>query len=148
MRRVCEHRGGPSLAPMIQRIQSLYLLVAGGLLVTFGLIPTAWALGITVEWIVPVARGLAAFAAIVTFVGVALFKDRQRQRQLILGAQVVTLLTVAAVVGGLFLREAGTAAPGAYLLALAPVVSYVLLRLAQRGVDKDIALVKSMDRLR
>lgn len=134
---------------MIQRIQSLYLLVAGALLVTFGMIPDAWALGMSdsVAWLVPTARLLAALAAIVTFVAVALFKDRQRQRRIIVGAQVVTLLTVAAAVAGLFLREAGTGS-GAYLLALAPVVSYVLLRLAQRGVDKDIALVKSMDRLR
>ena len=133
---------------MIQRIQSLYLLVAGALLVTFGMIPDAWALGISesVAWLIPAARVLAALAAILAFACVALYKDRARQRTLIVAAQIATLLTVAAAVGGLFLRDETTA--GAYILALAPVVSYVLLRLAQRGVDADIALVKSMDRLR
>ena len=35
-----------------------------------------------------------------------------------------------------------------YLTLLLPVVAYVMLRLARRGVEKDIALVRSMDRLR
>ena len=131
---------------MIQRIQSLYLLVAGALLITFGLIPDAWALSITLDWLIPAAQLLAGVAAAASLVAVALYKDRKRQRTIILVAQIATLVTVAAAVAGLFLRE--TTTPGAYILALAPVVSYVLLRLAQRGVDADIALVKSMDRLR
>ena len=35
-----------------------------------------------------------------------------------------------------------------YLTLLLPIVAYVFLRLARRGVEKDIALVRSMDRLR
>lgn len=135
---------------MIQRIQSLYLLVAGALLVTFALLPDAWALGLTetAAWLVPTARILAGLAAAVAFLAVALFKDRKQQRKIIVGAQLLTLATTAAAIAGLFLRAPETGGTGGYILALAPVVSYVLLRLAQRGVDKDIALVKSMDRLR
>lgn len=136
---------------MIQRIQSLYLLLAGVLLVVFAVFADLWSAGIAASaaWLGPLGLGLAGLAAAVSFVAVALFKDRARQRQIIRVAQIATLLTVAAAVGGLFLRDPEAAtSQGAYLLALAPVVAYVLLRLAQRGVDADIQLVKSMDRLR
>ncbi|MEM1054131.1 MAG: DUF4293 family protein [Bacteroidota bacterium] len=136
---------------MLQRIQSLYLLLGGALLVVFAVFSDVWSAGIRADmsWLGSVGLGLAGASAAIAFVAVALFKDRSRQRQIILVAQIATLLTVAAAVGGLFLRDPEIAATqGAYLLALAPVVAYVLLRLAQRGVDADIKLVKSMDRLR
>lgn len=134
---------------MIQRIQSLYLLLAGTFLVLFAVFADIWSEGFSanIAWLGPLALGIAGLAAVVSFISVALYKDRTRQRQVILVAQIVTLLTVAASVGGLISRS-GETPSGAYLLALAPVVSYVLLRLAQRGVDADIAKVRSMDRLR
>ena len=136
---------------MIQRIQSLYLLLAGVFLVLFAVFADAWSVGIgaNMAWLGPVGLGLAALSAVVSFVAVALYKDRQRQKTIIRVAQIGALLTVAVAVTGLFLRDPELApSQGAYVLALAPVVAYVLLRLAQRGVDADIALVKSMDRLR
>jgi hypothetical protein len=42
----------------------------------------------------------------------------------------------------------GPASTSVYLTLLMPIVAYVFLRLARRGVEKDIALVRSMDRLR
>ncbi|MEL6616824.1 MAG: DUF4293 family protein [Bacteroidota bacterium] len=134
---------------MIQRIQSLYLLLAGTFLVLFAVFSDVWSEGLTanIGWLGPLALGVAALAAAVSYLSVALYKDRNRQRSVILVAQIVTLLTTAAAIGGLVSRD-GDTATGAYLLALAPVVSYVLLRLAQRGVDADIEKVRSMDRLR
>ena len=134
---------------MIQRIQSLYLLLGGTFLVLFAVFADVWSEGIpaSVGWLGPLALGLAGLAAAVSFIAVALFKDRAKQKRVIQVAQIATLATVAAAVGGLFVRE-GSMVTGSVLLALAPVVAYVLLRLAQRGVDADIAKVRSMDRLR
>ena len=135
---------------MIQRIQSLYLVLAGGFLVLFAAFTDRWAVGLpeTWAWVEPFGIGIAALAAVVAFAAVALYKDRARQRTLIVVAQVVTLLTVATAVAWLFLGADETGAVGRYVIALFPVLAYVTLRLAQRGVDKDIALVRSMDRLR
>ncbi|OZC02484.1 DUF4293 family protein [Rubricoccus marinus] len=136
---------------MIQRIQTLYLLVAGTLLVLFAVFADAWAAPIAANmaWLGTAGLVLAAIAAAIAFIAAVLYKDRKRQRRIIQAAQVVDLLVVAVAVGGLFLREGDAPlATGGILLALAPVLAYVILRLAQRGVDKDIALVRSMDRLR
>ena len=136
---------------MIQRIQTLYLLVAGMLLVLFAAFSNLWSTGVAenMTWLEPVGLGLAGLAAAISFGAAVLYKDRKRQRSIIRVAQIVVLLVVAVAITALFMREpTGTVASGAYLLALAPLVAYVVLRLAQRGVDKDIALVRSMDRLR
>ena len=136
---------------MIQRIQTLYLLVAGTLLVLFAVFADAWSAPIAADlaWLGTAGLVLAAVAAAIAFAAAVLYKDRARQRRIIQAAQVVDLLVVAVAVAGLFLREGDAPlATGGILLALAPVLAYVVLRLAQRGVDKDIALVRSMDRLR
>ncbi len=136
---------------MIQRIQTLYLLVAGTLLVLFAVFADAWSAPIAANmaWLGTAGLVLAGIAAAISFGAAVLYKDRKRQRQIIQAAQVAVLLTVAVAIAGLFLREGDAPlATGGILLALAPVLAYVILRLAQRGVDKDIKLVRSMDRLR
>ena len=136
---------------MIQRIQTLYLLVAGTLLVLFAVFASGWSDGLAanVEWLGPVGLVLAGLAAAVSYAAAVLYKNRKRQRTIVRVAQILDLLVVAVAVAGLFLRNPEVpVATGAYLLVLAPVLAYVMLRLGQRGVDKDIALVRSMDRLR
>ena len=134
---------------MIQRIQSLYLLLGAAFLVVFAALAGAWAeaVGAIYAWYPPVVLAAAGLAAAVGFAAMIFYKDRKRQRTVILVAQVLSLVVVALAATGLFLVRA-EAAPSRYLIALLPVVGYVLFRLAQRGVDKDIALLKSVDRLR
>ena len=52
---------------------------------------------------------------------------------------------------GLYLAfdsSAPTAPVGYYLVAMQPIVAYVLLRMARQRVVADIAKVRSMDRIR
>ena len=70
----------------------------------------------------------------------------------VVATQILTLIFMAVLFGGLFLsRElifVGAEAAGIIAIVLLPVLAYVFFLLARRGIDKDIALVRSMDRLR
>lgn len=135
---------------MIQRLQSLYLAIAAALLVAFVLVSDAWAAGLpaTASWLAPVGFGLAIVTAIVALVSLALFKDRARQRQLVLVAMWLDLALVVAVLVGLFLSAEAGIQTATYLIGVIPLVAYVLLRMARQRITKDIDLVRSMDRLR
>lgn len=142
---------------MIQRIQSVYLLlgaVALGALFFFDSIWQSRAAEMH-SWFVPVLMGLILAAGVVGFVSIFLYKDRPRQRRVVLGAQMLTVLLVAALYVGFYLAgelSVGTAGGGVdigKLFALfLPVVAYVLYYLARRAIKSDIELVRSMDRLR
>lgn len=140
---------------MIQRIQSLYLLFGAALVVLFLLFGAAWqdTLGAVYAWLTPAALVLGGLAALAALVAVFFYKDRALQRKITLAAQWLVLALVLALVGALAAvslnDEAALVADASlYLSLLAPLVAYVMLRLARRGIEKDIALVRSMDRLR
>ncbi len=141
---------------MIQRLQSLYLLFAAAFLVLFLVVGGVWqgVIAAAYPWITPVAYGLAGLAALVSLVAVFLYRDRAQQRKVVLAAQWLDILLALVMVGGLAALSlgeevaVGVGATAFYLTLLLPVVAYVFLRLARRGVEKDIALVRSMDRLR
>lgn len=141
---------------MIQRLQSLYLLFAAAFLVLFLVAGGVWqgVIAGVYPWITPVAMGLAGLAALVALVAVFLYRDRAQQRKVVVAAQWLDLLLVFVMIGGLValtlnddvVLDVGTTT--FYLTLLLPIVAYVFLHLARRGVEKDIALVRSMDRLR
>lgn len=136
---------------MIQRLQTLYLAAAAALLVLFLALASSWAIALpeNVAWLNPVAMGLSVLTAVVSLIALALFKNRKQQGQLVLAAQWLDLALVVAVLVGLYLGSTtGATAMDRYLVALMPVVAYVLLRMARQRITKDIELVKSMDRLR
>jgi hypothetical protein len=138
---------------MIQRIQTLYLVVGALLLALFVALGGGWAEAIAVElsWLGWLGYGLAVVTAVVALVSVALYKDRPLQRRTILWAMWLDLALIVVVLVGLFVVEDASAprAPvGLYLVALQPIVAYVLLRLARQRVTRDIELVRSMDRIR
>ena len=138
---------------MLQRIQTLYLTLGALLLALFVGVGETWAaaIGDEVAWLGTLAYALAGVTALVALISVALYKDRQRQRQVILAAQWLDLALVVAVLVGLYLAfdsSAPTAPVGYYLVAMMPIVAYVLLRMARQRVVRDIEVVKSMDRLR
>jgi hypothetical protein len=141
---------------MIQRLQSLYLLFAA---LFAGLVPVigdAWfrVVAPVYPWLTLAVPVIAGLTALVALVAVFLYKERKRQRSVVLAAQWLDILLVLAMGGGVAALAMGDgAALGAdatpvFLTLLLPVVAYVFLRLARRGVEKDIALVRSMDRLR
>lgn len=137
---------------MIQRIQTLYLLAAGLVLAIFVGVQAQWASLFAGDravfaWVL---TGLAVVTALLAFGAVALYKNRSLQRRVVSWAMWADLLLVAGFLAALLARmQAGEATPqGLLLAAMAPVVGYVLLRLGRAGVDRDIATVRSMDRIR
>ncbi len=141
---------------MIQRIQSVYLLLAGLALFWLGLAPAPWQLleSAPHAWIGPVARGLSVLLAIGAVVIIFQYRQRERQRTLVVLEQVGVLLMAVVYLGGLYLggmlgvrSESGILWNRLLWISL-PVLAYLLLWLARRGIEQDIALIRSMDRLR
>ena len=141
---------------MIQRIQTVYLLVAALLLGLFLGFVDLWlaVAGEVFGWLGPAVYGLGGLTAVVALVAVFLYKQRATQAKVILAAQWLDLalvLVLAAALGvlnfrdDLHLTEVGAVGLASLLL---PVFAYVALRMARLGVRKDIDLVRSMDRLR
>ena len=138
---------------MIQRVQSLYLVAGALLLALFVALGGGWAGAIAQEqaWLGTLAFALAGVTALVALVAVALYKDRALQRRVIYAAQWLDLALVVLVLVGLYLAfdsDDFVAPVGYYLVALQPIVAYVLLRMARQRVTADIETVRSMDRIR
>lgn len=140
---------------MIQRIQTVYLVlgaVALGALLFFGVV---WQGAATAQsWFTPAVVLVDFLAAAVALGAIFLYKNRPRQRQVIVAAQALTTVLLLVFCGGLYLADAlyvrtAQGLDGGMLVALLlPIMAYVLFLLARRGVEKDIERVRSMDRLR
>ena len=137
---------------MIQRIQTLYLAAGAALLVLFVAIQSQWVALFDGDTAIlgTVLMVIAVVAAVLALVAIGLYKNRALQRRVISWAQWADLLVVAGFLAGalLALQAGGDLPSGVALAAIAPVVGYVLLRMARAGVDRDIATVRSMDRIR
>ena len=141
---------------MIQRIQSIYLLLAVAMLGLEYTFDSVWK-GPSAEaysWFVPVTTGVFTLAAIGALGAIFLYSQRKRQRSLVVVSQVIALLGLLILFGTQFMTNslpavAASAVTFAAWAALAcPVLAYLMLMMARRAIDKDIALVRSMDRLR
>ena len=141
---------------MIQRIQTLYLGLGGlGLLaLLFFDVLRQGAAATSQPWFTPATMGVGGLAAVVALGTIFLYKDRARQRKGIVAAQGLTVVLLLLLCGGLYLADAlfiqtAEGLDVALLLLLCiPIAAYVLFWLARRSVEKDIELVRSMDRLR
>lgn len=141
---------------MIQRIQSLYLLLACLAVAAVFLFDAAYPGGHTdVPGWMPGALFAMAFIIVAICVwALLLYKDRPRQLRVVLYAQIVIIAMIVAFLYGLWeageLRDLLAGPDGGWkLLAVAlPFVAYVLLFLARKGIERDIELVRSIDRLR
>ncbi len=148
---------GKKEAIMIQRIQSIFLILAGG--ASFGLLglpfastDAAAASGLfadgqytiqdnTVLMILFLAAGLAAVAAVLFY--------KNRPLQMRVAAIVALVLAVGAGLGAYFyLQDAGHGAVKPAIGAAMPVLGIILALVARRYIGKDEKLVRSMDRLR
>lgn len=138
---------------MIQRIQSIYLLVAAGLIVAFLAFGGVWRelAAFVFPWAWGIVLAVGGLTALASLVAIFLYKDRPRQRQAAIAAQWLVLLLLLVLVGlslAANVDDAIRVGTAPYLTALLPLAAYLCLRFARRGIEKDIALVKSMDRLR
>ena len=144
---------------MIQRIQTLYLLLAtalsGGLIFVFNLWNFADADSYYVMdgfsnssiWL-KVASVLFFVSAVMTFV--AIFYYKKRQLQFVLGRLVIAinffLLGILVYFAQNLSGEIQISEKGIGLLI--PIATIVLVALANKAIKKDEELVKSVDRLR
>ena len=135
---------------MIQRIQTVWLALGTGVC-GYGA-ATAEAAPGEATWIDQASLAAFDLAAVLAVLGIFLYKNRASQRKVILGAQYVVLAGLAVMGYGL------SQVLGAVALDAVPVsvwiimglaaAGFVFFRLARRGVEADIKLLKSVDRLR
>lgn len=135
---------------MIQRLQSLYLLLGG--LAFIAVAPFKSALvQEALPWVMPAALGLSGLVTVFAVVVIFLYSDRKRQLKLVGLLQYMAILAILAIFAGLYfsggIMEASTNMGVMALIAL-PILGYVLIRMAGMRINKDIQLVRSMDRLR
>ncbi len=140
---------------MIQRIQTVYFLL-GSLAVAAPLYFRTWIHhsdtgNPLVDTGIQVVAGLAALIGLVLIV---LHGDRSIQFKVTVVAQVLTLIVIVGILSVLYLSGSFPGVTEVPILsssaavAILPVIAYVLFFLARRAVNKDIKLVKSMDRIR
>ncbi|TXG35101.1 DUF4293 domain-containing protein [Seonamhaeicola maritimus] len=136
---------------MLQRIQTIYLIIAagvsGGLIYVFNL----WGLEDgTQVWAKDVNYVFAAFLTSAFFSVVAIFRYKNRKSQFILGRLNIILNFILL---GFFVYqslnisgETNVSEKGIGMFI--PIISIVFLALANKAIKKDEDLVKSVDRLR
>lgn len=141
---------------MIQRIQSIYLILGALCLAGIGLFDILWEgqAADTLVWYIPGVALFGAVTAVSAIVAVFLYTNRRKQLKLVVAVQVMTIIFAVIFYGGLFLagefyvlRRGADDLPR-LLYFLLPVIAYIFFYLARRGIQRDIKLVKSMDRLR
>ncbi|MDR3185137.1 MAG: DUF4293 domain-containing protein [Prevotellaceae bacterium] len=131
---------------MIQRVQTLFLLAATGLLAAMFFAPIATYIDETVlyrtSWIL---RFLLILCSATGFVAIFLYRRRMLQIRLCLFNTLVLL-----GLQGVILYYMITAAPGGvFSLTVAfPLIAAILLVLAMRYIGRDEAMIRSLHRLR
>jgi hypothetical protein len=151
---------------MIQRIQSIYLLLASAVLASPMFLPLATASGDPVAlaatgdnffadgtyWVKEFPGGMSLlFAAVFSIYAIFLYKNRPRQMRLAGGMAILTILfsVLFASLGYFYAKSLPAGSSTQLGLGSAfPVVALPLLILAYRAIKKDEDLVRSSDRLR
>ena len=145
---------------MIQRIQSIFLFLAGG--ASLGLIgapfastsesiasSTLFSDGVYNIMDSPALLAIFAIAGVLALVAIFLFKNRKLQMRLTIFAFIANLLGIAlSVIFFMQNEDVGEQAVNDELGIYLPIASFILLLLAYRFINKDDKLVSSMDRLR
>ncbi len=151
---------------MIQRIQSLYLLLAAGLMAVFCFVPfatilsdgelcrqTVWGIfstGEAVEKLVPTTPMgiLTAISALLPLVILFLYKKRGLQMRLC-AVELILLAGTAVYLVMFLVRSSKVADHTAFsVVDLFPLLAIVLSWMAFRRIMRDEILVKSLDRIR
>lgn len=136
---------------MIQRIQSLYLLV-GGLFFLGNMLLWFRTTGGSQDVPAIAAAVLQALTGLGLLGTIFLYGNREKQHRVVTMVQYLALGAILVSFGGLYLGGAletwtttDLVTPAMILL---PVLGYLLSRMAAGRIRKDIELVRSMDRLR
>ncbi|MCC5926923.1 MAG: DUF4293 family protein [Bacteroidetes bacterium] len=135
---------------MIQRIQSLYLLIAALLTLATFLTPLRERLfADPAAWILSAFIAATVFSAALSLYSIFRFNNRPDQVKWINKAMIFQLIAIGVSVAVFFtLGPVGSALIGEASAVALLVVALVLQYLARRGVEADEKLVKSIDRIR
>jgi len=136
---------------MIQRIQSIYLFLAA---LVSAIIPLVISLYATNEGVAVYAKEkpvlLALFLGSAILSIITIFSYKKRQHQFVLGR--LNIILNFALLGVLVYQSqilsGGAAAPEKGIGMITPLISIVLIALANKAIKRDEDLVKSVDRLR
>lgn len=141
---------------MIQRIQSLYLLIGAAVLASLFAFGSPWtsAAAESYGWFEPVLVGLI-FAPISAALGsIAFYKKRAVQRTMVLVTQGLTIGLAATLYGTLYASgDLSVQSPNGInlsktIMLVLPLVAYIFFRLAQRGIEHDIKLIEDEENFR
>ncbi len=137
---------------MIQRIQSIYLLLAALCFTFFLLFPVFKQAGEVETLIIKATKdnfmlGLSVILIVGSIVAVFLFRNRTLQLR-VTSALLVLNIFLAGLVAYHFYLENQKAAMQISFGAIFPFVSLILLILSIYNINKDEKLVRSLDRLR
>jgi hypothetical protein len=143
---------------MIQRIQTLYFLLAAlcsGIL-SF-ILPLFIYNGVQIKltelltsensWFV-IIGGLFILSAILSFIAIFLFSNRKNQIVLTRVNILINFFLLGIIVYQLLALPGGASATEKGIGTILPLLTIVLLSLANKAIIKDEKLVKSVDRLR
>ncbi len=149
---------------MIQRIQSIFLLLAAGALGSQFTLPyletpadnparavAALSDGALTPLDNPGLLGLTVLGMVVSFVAIFLFKNRPLQAKLAGTAMIISILLMALVVFAtkMTIDQAPEGSSANFNAGIGmPLLALALNWFATRAIRKDEALVRSMDRLR
>lgn len=141
---------------MIQRIQTVYLVLGALAVAALGLFHHPWntAPAVQYSWFVPALIAFMVATAGGAVGAIFLYNQRSTQRSVVIAVQFLTLGLTAVLYGGFYgagvltVRGAGGILWSKTVMFLLPIGAYGLFRLARRGIENDIELVRSMDRIR
>ena len=141
---------------MIQRIQTLFLIAGSLAIGSIYLLGDIWRGPAAVEssWFTAATLGIFGICAVGALLAVFLFADRKRQRVVVMLLQLLAILGLVVLIAGEYLGGTlpfvGPESVGSQEeIGLGLVVlGYALFYLARRGIEKDIKLLRSRDRLR
>lgn len=155
----CDYFCGKNNPYMIQRIQSILLLLAGG--ASFGQFGLPYATGAASTSVAALSDGqlnlfdnvgllaLAVLGGAVSLIAIFMYKNRPLQARLTGVTAVVSILSLVLI--GVVCKQVWDASSGAMQIGAGvglPLVAMILQWLAGRSIRKDEKLVRSMDRLR
>jgi hypothetical protein len=142
---------------MIQRIQTVYLLLGALALAAMGLFDPPWS-GVAASqfgWFVPSLIGLLIVTVGAAIGAIFLYKGQERrklQRNVVVGVQILTLILAGVLYGGLYVAGTLTFTAssgllwGRTLVLLLPILAYGFFLLARRSIENDIERVEQMNR--
>ncbi|AXI99983.1 protein of unknown function (DUF4293) [Cyclonatronum proteinivorum] len=135
---------------MIQRIQTVYLALAILLNILFFFTPLYNEARFDPSgWLLPFLTAATAFAALISLYSIFLYKKRERQIQVVSYACLFQVIAMGSA-GGVFMSmgRLGYDMVPELLGVIMLLVALTLQFLAIKGIKKDSALIRSIDRIR